>query len=515
MHSYLKQKSFRLDLSSLRKKIFNPNDKILFDEAVKCFSSGAYRAAFVMIWISAAESLRNKISELALRDVEAGRVLGEIQKYEQQNISPDKIILDKSESLGLLSKDEHRKLEHIRNMRNSYAHPTGVAPSLEELTVAFQQVCSYILNRSAQLKYGYVSNLISSMFQNRHFLDDDDVKINEYAVGIAHRLHPEVLPYLVKKTCESYDVCSEDLIKRRAVHLISSLLKELNPNLSEDSWGIVSVIDQHPRAASLFLSIPEVWGSLPTQAKDMCFGHLVEPTRKDGTIVNPSPLRIKRLKVLESSNCLTDKQKEKFEEVLNKIPYESLISAKMSLADVASRIIKDLKSHNWYVQNPAIDAITNFGLNSIENLSESIQEELGRNILQSAEGNSGSAKSFVMEALKNQRLPKPFVKGLLKECFTNERCEFRVKAKVLECLLGIVIFQTNLGEIIKSPIEDINKSTPGSAFERKGIDTTVGIIERVITSASSADQIHLSKLRDALVGVKQRLSALLTEKFEN
>ena len=173
MNQYIKKRLFQLDLFNLRRKIFNSSDTILFDEAVKCVSKKAYRASFIMVWICAAESLRTKIAELSLKDSDAGRALGEIQKCEQQNTSPDKVILDKAESLGLLGKDEHKKLEHIRDMRNSYAHPTGVAPSLDELSAAFHQVCLYVLNRPAQLKHGYVLNLINSMFSNLHFLDDD------------------------------------------------------------------------------------------------------------------------------------------------------------------------------------------------------------------------------------------------------------------------------------------------------------------------------------------------------
>lgn len=509
--SFFLKNIFLVQLYFLRNNIFNPNDKILFDEAVKCISQKAYRAGFIMVWICAAESLRAKIVELAFKDSEAGRVLGEIKKCEQQNISPDKVILDRSEELGLLDKDEHKKLEHIRDMRNSYAHPTGIAPSLNELSTAFHQVCSYILNRPAQLKYGYVGNLINSMFFNRHFLDDDEIKITEFTIGIAHRLHPEVLPYLVKKICESYDVSSEDLIKRRAICFVSTLLKELKPNLKEESWAIIMILDQHPRVASLFLGHPEIWENLPQQAKDMCFGHLIEPTRKDGTVVNPSPHRIKRLKGLERAGCLSEKQLEKFNETLQKLPYESLISADMEIGDVIPRIISDLESHNWYAQNPAIDAIQNFGIKKISNLSRTEQEELGRNILQAAEGHSGSATNMVMVELKDLELPEAFVKGLLKECFTNEKYEFRLKVRLIKHILEIVTFHQNLKNIVNNVVEDITKSTPGFAFDENDIDSVVSIIDQFMPSLSKQKQKDTVSLRASLVNEKTRLRSLFQQ----
>jgi len=507
MNHYIKKRLFQLDLFNIRRKIFNSSDTILFDEAVKCVSKKAYRASFIMVWICAAESLRTKIAELSLKDSDAGRALGEIQKCEQQNTSPDKVILDKAESLGLLGKDEHKKLEHIRDMRNSYAHPTGVAPSLDELSAAFHQVCLYVLNRPAQLKHGYVLNLINSMFSNLHFLDDDEVKINEFATGIAHRLHPDVLPYLVKKVCESYDINSEALIRRRVVHFVSCLLKELKPDLTTDGWAVVSTIDQYPRVSSLFFGIPEIWESLPTQAKDMCFGHLAEPTKKDGAVINPSPVRIKRLKSLEMAGYLTNKQKEKFGEVLNRVPYESLVTAEIKFSEVIPRIITELKSHNWYVQNPAIDSLINFGFDAIKDAPESMQEELGRNVLQAAQGNSGSAVQLVSDALKNQSLSESFVRGLMRECFTNEKLEFRIKTRVLEDLLIITTSHIYSSRVIGIVIEDIDKSTVGHSFHVQDIQRTIDLINQMVQTTNTGRK-ELVKLRDSLVATGPKLIAL-------
>lgn len=496
----------KYDILNLRRKIYSPNDKILFDEAVKCLSKKAYRASYIMIWIAAAESLRSKISELALKDSAAGKVLGEIQQLEQQNFSQDKIILDKSEFLGLVTKDEHKKLEYIRDMRNAYAHPNGVGPELKELEVAFHNVCAYILIRPAQLKHGYVTTLINSVFNNRHFLDDDDIKINEYAIEIAHRIHPEVAPYLVKKFCEAYENCTENLIKRRAVHFTQSLLRELKPKLDTANWPTVTILDQHPRAASLFFGIPEIWGILPIQAQDMCFGHLVEPTRKDGTVISPTPLRIRQVKTLERTGYLNDKQKSKLHEVLDTAPYESLAAAGCKLTDSIQRIINDLKSHNWYTQNPAIDAVSNLGLASISELTNTEQENLGRNILQSAEGGSDSARSFVVTKLKGQQLPKSFILGLLKECFTNEKFEFRIKKEIFNHILEVVLLQSYFLPVIGDVIKDINSSTPSFPFRNEKLDATIKILEDMIPSMEKEKQNALKELKNALLKIEPKLS---------
>ncbi|HYC79959.1 MAG TPA: hypothetical protein VEC17_02945 [Candidatus Binatia bacterium] len=502
------QTFLEMNFSDFRSRIHNPNDRVLFDEAVLCAKEKAFRSGYIMIWIAAAESLRAKIVELALKDAESGKALREIEKYEQQNLSPDKLILDKAFSLGLIIKDEHKKLEHIRDMRNSYAHPTGVAPQSEELFVAIQQVSEYVLSRPTLLKHGYVANLISSVFQNRHFLDDDSVKIYEYAVGLSHRLHPDVLPYLVRKFCESYDSATELLIKRRAVYFVRSLIKELKPNFSSTEWQAATLLNDHPRSASLFLSVSETWSSLPVQAQDMCFGNLVEPTSTEGVVLTPSSLRIIQLKRLEQAGLLNNKQKEKFKDILKIVPYEALSASGYRLLDTVNRIIAALGSHNWYAQNPAIDAVLMFGLNQIGELESTQQEQLGRNILQAAEGNSSSARHFIVSAIKGKYLPESFLVGLLKECFTNEKLEFRIKRQVLKYVLETVLAQDNSKLIIESAIKDIEQSSPNFIyfFDAGDVGALVGYLE---TDCPGGEDIK--KLKEVLVKEGARFEVLSEE----
>ncbi|MHB9091106.1 MAG: hypothetical protein ACYC7H_06775, partial [Chloroflexota bacterium] len=55
-------------LSRFLEEVASPEDKILFQEAVDAAAGGAYRAAYIMTWLSCAESLKRRFSELATRD---------------------------------------------------------------------------------------------------------------------------------------------------------------------------------------------------------------------------------------------------------------------------------------------------------------------------------------------------------------------------------------------------------------------------------------------------------------
>lgn len=62
---------------------------------------------------------------------------------------------------------------------------------------------------------------------------------------------------------------------------------------------------------------------------------------------------------------------------------------------LAETTIKALKSHNFYTQNPAIDALS---LETVEAMTNDELFVIGRNILQSAEGGSRSAVQFIEQA---------------------------------------------------------------------------------------------------------------------
>lgn len=96
--------------------------------------------------------------------------------------------------------------------------------------------------------------------------------------------------------------------------------------------------------------------------------------------------------------------------------------------------INELKTYNWYKQNPAINEITSLKEikfpNTIENRSSFFV--LGRNILQSAEGSSGEAIRFMENFSKyingwNSVFKKALIDGMLYEVFFDSKGKIRPK----------------------------------------------------------------------------------------
>lgn len=102
--------------------------------------------------------------------------------------------------------------------------------------------------------------------------------------------------------------------------------------------------------------------------------------------------------------------------------------------DFLTGIINDLKSYNWYVQNPAIDLFIekikayNFTYSSVEQTKLFV---IGRNIYQAACGSSASAVSFINENLfhflskNNDYIINLIVSGMVYEIYFNSENKFR------------------------------------------------------------------------------------------
>lgn len=97
--------------------------------------------------------------------------------------------------------------------------------------------------------------------------------------------------------------------------------------------------------------------------------------------------------------------------------------------------IKKLKTYNWYVQNPAINELTKLSFKDVSKTQENIDAffVLGRNILQGADGTSGSAIIFIEKAASRvlnwpAELKKAFVDGCLYEVFFDSMGKIRQKS---------------------------------------------------------------------------------------
>lgn len=496
-------------LGNLRGRVSESNDLLLFDESVKSLTAGACRAAYIVTWICVAEALRNRFMSMSLRDAEIGKIVGQIEDAEKNDRPTDKLLLNKASELGIIMPDEEEKLEHMRVMRNVYAHPTGAGPSKEEVVAALTIAVEAVLSKPPLMRHGYVQNLLKSLFEDFHFLDDVPVRIREYAEGIVHRVHPEVLPYLLENLFARLEQSIYDpalaLFMRRGIEFGTTLLTVLQPTLSEGKWNIIQTIQKYPMASSLILGTPPVWSLLPEQAQDMVFGHLAEPVR-DSQIQPPTIIGFQLVCMLNQASLLTERQKDRIASCIQRASYSTLSGAGIHLSEYAQRIKQDLASHNWHKQNPACDALLNAGKNQCGQLDKGTQEQLGRNVLQAADGTATHAEDFIRQVIQNGEVwPRPFVEGILLETLVNEKQDFRLKERHFGGAFIIGSKHPKASSIFNRLIKEVTKSKPKYHWSGD-FDKAINLISAIRPQIDPNTHQYLEALENGIVQAKSQLT---------
>lgn len=127
-----------------------------------------------------------------------------------------------------------------------------------------------------------------------------------------------------------------------------------------------------------------------------------------------------------------------------------------------NHVIEELRSYNWYHQNPAIEKLSKLGVENYDGTSQQTKDMffvLGRNILQSAVGSSGSAIYFV-ETLNTQIIrwktpvKKALIDGLFFEIFFDSKGKIRKKGFKADYINEIVTAINHIG--LENPFGFIN-----------------------------------------------------------
>jgi len=172
----------RDELAALRARLwYRDVDGVLFEEAVRCFQQGAYRAALVMTWLAIAEALRYRFAVAAEQDAELTGLLEELAEREKERYAIDSFLLDQAKKHELVSDHEHRDLTHIRDQRNRYGHPSGATPSRTQVAAALDTAVQTVLSRPALHRKEWAAALVKRAATDRTFFPRDSDALRAYA----------------------------------------------------------------------------------------------------------------------------------------------------------------------------------------------------------------------------------------------------------------------------------------------------------------------------------------------
>lgn len=118
-------------LRELASKIVNIEEKDFFNEAVKTFEIGAFRASIIMVWLLTLDHLfdyvlANKLSDFiaALRRMNNNKVV--TSKDDFGDIK-ESVFIEACRGANIISNDVRKILDTKLGVRNSFAHPSTIS----------------------------------------------------------------------------------------------------------------------------------------------------------------------------------------------------------------------------------------------------------------------------------------------------------------------------------------------------------------------------------------------------
>jgi peptidoglycan/xylan/chitin deacetylase (PgdA/CDA1 family) len=448
-----------VDLSSYAKDILSTEDYPLFDDAVEAGKAGAFRAAYVMIWLACAESLKRRFREAQKRDGAAGKIVGEIETKEREHRAVDKFVLTKAHEYGFLSDSGHTVLNHIYEMRCIYGHPYEEAPSQEQVAHAAAAVVEHVLSKPVKLRHGFGKQLLKSLLEERNFLDDQLTTVEAFAKDILPRIDENIHGWLLDNYLEELEKISGDssmaVFSRRGIWFSRTMLLEVGVDVfSHDDWH--DRTSKFPKVLMRICGVASIFKEIGKRAQDSLVGLILAESGTRASVLT-------HLERLNNSGALTKRQKARFVEHVSDMEISAIRSAGLSTLTCYEKLIDAMKSYNWYVQNPAIDLIISNGPKQAAVLDIGQQENIGRNILQAGEGSAGSANVFLEKLSDNGNAwPYDVVRGIAFETFVNEENEIRFKDRCLSKVLAALdsLKVTRRKQLVSALIKSINAGTP-------------------------------------------------------
>ncbi len=477
-------------------RVLDSQDKILFQEAMHSARAKALRAAYIVIWLACAESLKRKFKGASQFDDVATKISAEIKDKEEKHQSIDVFLLTKAKEYGFISDSEFSCLNAIYEKRCIYGHPYEQEPLLEELIAAAASVVEYVLSRPVKLRHGYLDRQVHLICTNMTFLDDHFPAVESYARIVHSRsstdLHLWFLRKLWKHAWEIAKDPSMELFVRRVVWFTTAFLGHCSRDFF-DNWDVTQDVAQYPFISSA-LATDDLFPKISSHAKDIIVGNLLNAAKAQSN-------NLIVVEKLYQKGELTQRQIDRFMATISNIPLNVLASSGVHPQLYVDNMIGTLKSHNWYMQNPVIDVIRDIGPSGIGMLPPEKQWKLGNNVLQAADGKANNAIMLLSELSRGDKeWPESFIAGIVAECLVDDVNKFRFKTKcageALACLRAVPAKKR--ASIIKDIVTRLKNARPKYQWSMENDrQNFLKAIDEAITNDTSGLMV-LNKLKTAV-----------------
>jgi hypothetical protein len=285
-----------------------------------------------------------------------------------------------------------------------------------------------------------------------------------------------------------------DLLQRRGVWFLRRFLTA-EPVIF-DEWDTTEDLPDHPTVLPGLLAVKELFELVTDHARDIIVNVLCQAAASD-------PRNLELIWGLKEDDALEERHDQQFTITIDGLPLARLTGSGLPLRAYWRRVVDRLRSHSWDPQNAAIGVLRAAGPEQVAQLDPAAQEELGRNIMQAAEGNAWSARNLLGElSMSGSHWPAELLMGVAVEPFLAVDGQIRLKPD--QMLLGVrtlrVIRDTRRNEIIDLIRDGLSSGVVRDAF---------WFIHRrpealqALASAEQEDGLgRISEIRVALEGIE-------------
>lgn len=242
------------DLEALLLQIPNAESRAFMEEAVRCYSAGAYRAAVVMAVAAAFDGIRLRLNEIGQSGGAPKAVAtaaAEVQKKFLNQEAFEAFAIEKAEQVAeLLTPAEAKKLRLLLQTRHLCAHPSGHRGSPEEARDAIAAVVELVLSRPAQLGMTAIAHLEERLRSTLFFPNPTDTESIQRTVATELK------------------AISQSLLNALSSRLVNTIIKEASASFDTDTALLEN--------ATLFLAAMPKVGVVERQSVWRYAGRLIE-----------------------------------------------------------------------------------------------------------------------------------------------------------------------------------------------------------------------------------------------
>lgn len=348
-----------INIEEYLERTIDPDDKTILKEALECAKNDNLRAAYIMFWVSVAESLKRKITFLAgSGEAKAIAALSEIETAENESRSVDNTIIGQSMSCNIIDNSEQVELQYLWKKRSIFAHPYQSRPSEDDIKHCVSKVMSISVGKPLNYTLAGIKAQIDTIVTQPHIMEFDHGAIESYIQRFVDRIeqinYNKTYIYAQGKFNSWKGLGNESqwtAFKIRTI--IIKLLSKSEVDFENPSWFIEKSVENFPYETWVTSVGPETWMKFSAARQKQLLNFL-----KYSNFKNKKFRHYRLFASLLKSRVLDMPAKNRILEFFEEIPAVSILPHYPELRERCQRIAKELGEYDYSIQNDILRYLT-------------------------------------------------------------------------------------------------------------------------------------------------------------